>query len=173
MFSNMNQVDSNSVNSFELTTTHINSANGSIRVPNCESKSNSASLVSNRPYSTEFVPTRSSSYWTPLWLTQQAKFKKKGKKNELLNPTIVLPWRTLILPHNLTKNARINGNVQKRMAFPLSFLLAFPLSFIFILLLKFLTKPFNCFMMFESGSNLIRLHMENVEFHIPFKIQQT
>jgi hypothetical protein len=27
--------------------------------------------------------------------------------------------------------------------------------------------------MFESGSNLIGLHMEKVEFHNPFKIQQT
>jgi hypothetical protein len=27
--------------------------------------------------------------------------------------------------------------------------------------------------MFESGSNLIGLDMEKIEFHIPFKIQQT
>ena len=31
---------------------------------------------------------------------------------------------------------------------------------------------FNCFRMFESGSNLIRLQMQKVEFFIPFKIQQ-
>ena len=27
--------------------------------------------------------------------------------------------------------------------------------------------------MFESGSSLIKLHMEKIEFHILFKIQQT
>ena len=30
-----------------------------------------------------------------------------------------------------------------------------------------------CVEMFESGSNLIELHMEKIEFHILFKIQQT
>jgi hypothetical protein len=51
----------------------------------------------------------------------------------------------------------INGNVE------------FPLSFLFILLLKFLTLPLivsGCL----SGSNLIGLDMEKVEFNMPFKI---
>jgi hypothetical protein len=36
----------------------------------------------------------------------------------------------------------------------------------------FFNITIHCFRMFESGSNLIGLHMEKVESHIPFKIQQ-
>ena len=30
-----------------------------------------------------------------------------------------------------------------------------------------------CFKMFESGSNLIGIQMQKIEFFMPFKIQQT
>ena len=51
----------------------------------------------------------------------------------------------------------INGNVKFLYLSFLSFYLIFNITI-------------NCFRMFDSGSNLIGLDMEKVEFHIPFKI---
>jgi hypothetical protein len=63
-----------------------------------------------------------------------------------------------------------NGNVKFLLKFPLSLLFKVVYLFFLSFYLDFFVS--GCLRVVPS-SNLIGLHMEKVEFHIPFKIQQT